>query len=227
MSWLSLARARRIPHIKSVLKCHPLQPRAHDFSGANRYKNISTPQNWSSFVGHHRVPVPRFEVSTPPIGRWLDNSCRKRHFATYQTFTSAERKSRKMLIYLTGVVAVMIGCTYAAVPLYRRFCQATGYGGTIQRRETVEEKIARHGISWCNLMPMWLMECLGSLSLLKERFPFAYNLFSKKLPCTSIKYNAFALRSSVFFLGSKLICLYSFILTQNSKQIQEWMELTI
>ncbi|KAK3409509.1 hypothetical protein EUGRSUZ_J01628 [Eucalyptus grandis] len=34
--------------------------------------------------------------------------------------------------------------SYAAVPLYRRFCQATGYGGTIQRRETVEEKIARH-----------------------------------------------------------------------------------
>lgn len=29
----------------------------------------------------------------------------------------------------------MVGCTYAAVPLYRRFCQATGYGGTVQRKE--------------------------------------------------------------------------------------------
>ncbi|KAI3722073.1 hypothetical protein L2E82_33098 [Cichorium intybus] len=28
--------------------------------------------------------------------------------------------------------------------VYRRFCQATGYGGTVQRRETVEEKIARY-----------------------------------------------------------------------------------
>ncbi|GFS39479.1 cytochrome c oxidase assembly protein CtaG / Cox11 family [Actinidia rufa] len=36
------------------------------------------------------------------------------------------------------------GYSYAAVPLYRRFCQATGYGGTVQRRESVEEKIARH-----------------------------------------------------------------------------------
>ncbi|GKV17267.1 hypothetical protein SLEP1_g27797 [Rubroshorea leprosula] len=45
-----------------------------------------------------------------------------------------------MLLYLTALV----GLTYAAVPLYRRFCQATGYGGTIQRHETVEEKIARH-----------------------------------------------------------------------------------
>lgn len=49
--------------------------------------------------------------------------------------TSTEEKSRKTLIYLTGLVVAMVGCSYAAVPLYRRFCQATGYGGTVQRRE--------------------------------------------------------------------------------------------
>ncbi|KAK9727030.1 hypothetical protein RND81_05G253500 [Saponaria officinalis] len=62
----------------------------------------------------------------------------------YTTNIIQEKKSRKMLIYLTGLVFGMVGCSYAAVPLYRRFCQATGYGGTVQRRETVEEKIARH-----------------------------------------------------------------------------------
>ncbi|CAN0881710.1 Cytochrome c oxidase assembly protein COX11, mitochondrial [Linum grandiflorum] len=40
-------------------------------------------------------------------------------------------------MYLTGLVVVMVGCTYAAVPLYRTFCQATGYGGTVQRREVL------------------------------------------------------------------------------------------
>ncbi|CAI8597165.1 unnamed protein product [Vicia faba] len=45
---------------------------------------------------------------------------------------------------LEGLVFGMVGMSYAAVPLYRRFCQATGYGGTITRRESVEEKIARH-----------------------------------------------------------------------------------
>ncbi|CAK9862053.1 unnamed protein product [Sphagnum jensenii] len=55
-----------------------------------------------------------------------------------------ENKSQAMLMYLVAMVAAMVGITYAAVPLYRKFCQATGYGGTIQRRETVEEKIARH-----------------------------------------------------------------------------------
>jgi cytochrome c oxidase assembly protein subunit 11 len=36
---------------------------------------------------------------------------------------------------LVGVVAVMIGLVAASVPLYRLFCQATGYGGTTQRAE--------------------------------------------------------------------------------------------
>lgn len=46
-----------------------------------------------------------------------------------------DRSSRKTLMYLVGVAAAMVGASYAAVPLYRRFCQATGYGGTVQRKE--------------------------------------------------------------------------------------------
>lgn len=35
---------------------------------------------------------------------------------------------------VTGLVAAgMLGMAYAAVPLYQMFCQATGYGGTVQR----------------------------------------------------------------------------------------------
>ncbi|CAL4918726.1 unnamed protein product [Urochloa decumbens] len=55
-----------------------------------------------------------------------------------------EKSSRRTLGYLLGVAVAMVGASYAAVPLYRRFCQATGYGGTVQRRESVEEKISRH-----------------------------------------------------------------------------------
>jgi cytochrome c oxidase assembly protein subunit 11 len=35
----------------------------------------------------------------------------------------------------------MIGVAYASVPLYRLFCQVTGYGGTTQRVEQYSEKI--------------------------------------------------------------------------------------
>ncbi len=37
-----------------------------------------------------------------------------------------------LAIGLLGVVAGMAGLTYASVPLYRLFCQVTGYGGTTQ-----------------------------------------------------------------------------------------------
>lgn len=53
----------------------------------------------------------------------------------YTAHALREKKSQKILVYLTALVFAMVGCTYAAVPLYRTFCQATGYGGTIQRRE--------------------------------------------------------------------------------------------
>jgi hypothetical protein len=46
-----------------------------------------------------------------------------------------EKRSRRTLGYLLGVAVAMVGASYAAVPLYRRFCQATGYGGTVQIRE--------------------------------------------------------------------------------------------
>ncbi|KAI4340440.1 hypothetical protein MLD38_025273 [Melastoma candidum] len=55
----------------------------------------------------------------------------------------SEKSSRKMLWYLSALVVPMVGSSYAAVPLYRRFCQATGYGCTVHRRESFEEKIAR------------------------------------------------------------------------------------
>jgi cytochrome c oxidase assembly protein subunit 11 len=37
------------------------------------------------------------------------------------------------VVALVGIVFGMAGLTAAAVPLYRLFCQATGYGGTTQR----------------------------------------------------------------------------------------------
>ena len=36
-------------------------------------------------------------------------------------------------LLLVSVVAAMVGLSFASVPLYRLFCQATGFGGTTQR----------------------------------------------------------------------------------------------
>ncbi len=41
---------------------------------------------------------------------------------------------------LVGLVAVMIGLAFAAVPLYRLFCQVTGYSGVPQRAEAAPDR---------------------------------------------------------------------------------------
>ncbi|MGN6468924.1 MAG: cytochrome c oxidase assembly protein [Rhizobiaceae bacterium] len=49
---------------------------------------------------------------------------------------SDQRARRRNMIaagVCTAVFVGMVGLSYAAVPLYRMFCQVTGYGGTTQR----------------------------------------------------------------------------------------------
>tara|TARA_R110002073_G_scaffold12942_2_gene55958 strand:- start:448 stop:1035 length:588 start_codon:yes stop_codon:yes gene_type:complete len=45
---------------------------------------------------------------------------------------SRASKNKRMGLMLTSVVAGMIALSFAAVPLYRIFCQVTGFGGTPQ-----------------------------------------------------------------------------------------------
>ena len=40
--------------------------------------------------------------------------------------------NRATLVILASVVGLMVGMAYASVPLYKLFCQVTGYGGTTQ-----------------------------------------------------------------------------------------------
>src|SRR3546814_8831751 len=48
---------------------------------------------------------------------------------------SGNRGNRRLALALVSVAAMMIGAAYASVPLYRLFCQVTGYGGTTQVAE--------------------------------------------------------------------------------------------
>ena len=46
------------------------------------------------------------------------------------TVTAHSRRNGATALVLALVVVGMVGMAYAAVPLYRLFCQVTGYGGT-------------------------------------------------------------------------------------------------
>jgi len=45
-----------------------------------------------------------------------------------------------LALALAGLVAVMVGLAFASVPLYRMFCQATGYGGVPQQADAAPEQ---------------------------------------------------------------------------------------
>lgn len=49
------------------------------------------------------------------------------------------RRNSRTMLTLFGVVAGMVGLSFASVPLYRIFCQVTGFGGTTQVGEAVSE----------------------------------------------------------------------------------------
>lgn len=51
-------------------------------------------------------------------------------------------KNRRMMAALLAVVALMVGGAYAAVPLYRIFCQLTGFGGTTNVAERPSEAVS-------------------------------------------------------------------------------------
>lgn len=49
--------------------------------------------------------------------------------------TPDSAKNRRVALISAAVVVGMVGLAYASVPLYRLFCQVTGFGGTTQRAE--------------------------------------------------------------------------------------------
>jgi cytochrome c oxidase assembly protein subunit 11 len=52
------------------------------------------------------------------------------------------RRNGATVLVLAAVVAGMVGLSFASVPLYRLFCQATGFGGTTQRADAAPAKAA-------------------------------------------------------------------------------------
>jgi cytochrome c oxidase assembly protein subunit 11 len=56
--------------------------------------------------------------------------------------------NRRTALGLVALVAVMVGLSFAAVPLYRIFCAKTGWAGTPQRAAAAPETVASDMVIW-------------------------------------------------------------------------------
>lgn len=56
-------------------------------------------------------------------------------------------KNTKTLLLVLGIVAGMTVLAFASVPLYRLFCQVTGFGGTTMRSDTLPDQILERKVT--------------------------------------------------------------------------------
>ena len=57
--------------------------------------------------------------------------------------TTGGGRNTALALVLGGLVVGMVGVAFAAVPLYRLFCQVTGFGGTTQRAEAPDGTLGK------------------------------------------------------------------------------------
>ena len=94
-------------------------------------------------------------VTVPTSVCCTGSSCKGSRFLStghnqWKSSSSQQRSAnRNTLMYVVAIAIAVTGLSYAAVPLYRIFCQATGYGGTvikvdagqkIQEMKAIEER---------------------------------------------------------------------------------------
>ncbi len=61
--------------------------------------------------------------------------------------SSLKQKNSSLALSLLGFAAGMIMLAYASVPLYRLFCQVTGFGGTVQIAKAAPQTVLERSVS--------------------------------------------------------------------------------
>src|SRR3954447_16391551 len=61
--------------------------------------------------------------------------------------TALERRNRLIGASAGLVFVFMVGAAFAGVPLYRAFCQATGYDGTVSRATAAPDRVLANEVS--------------------------------------------------------------------------------
>ncbi|KAJ4494792.1 cytochrome c oxidase assembly protein CtaG/Cox11-domain-containing protein [Lentinula edodes] len=106
-------------------------------------------------------PSPSLSPSRGPIRVGPTPRYRSRE----EMYADRAKKNRSLLMYTGAVIVSFLGLTYAAVPLYRLFCSATGFAGTPSTRTQ-----AAPGPEYPEWMPEWLKILLSPSTSSQDRF---------------------------------------------------------
>lgn len=107
-------------------KSYPI--RTHFSLSVSPVRRISPPFNFLAICSHRHS----LKRTNPHI-----LSCSPLHQSRHYSGRSASNTSA--VRYIIATTIVVLGLSYAAVPLYRMFCQASGYGGTVTKVDAGEK----------------------------------------------------------------------------------------
>ncbi|KAL6774500.1 COX11 [Auxenochlorella protothecoides x Auxenochlorella symbiontica] len=98
------------------------------------------PSGASTALVREELPPQVFHDTQRRIARRLFTTGRSLH-SPQHVYERTKAASSEHALYLVGMTVALVGATYGAVPVYRMFCAATGYGGTVQEGASVEAKL--------------------------------------------------------------------------------------
>eukprot|EP00730_Choanoeca_flexa_P019109 TRINITY_DN9323_c0_g1_i2.p1 TRINITY_DN9323_c0_g1~~TRINITY_DN9323_c0_g1_i2.p1 ORF type:complete len:235 (+),score=30.64 TRINITY_DN9323_c0_g1_i2:162-866(+) len=88
------------------------------------------------FTGHYNAIGRPLAQAEPQLTR---TPLFRRFYRTNESVPQQENADTA--IYIASTTIFVLGFAYASVPLYRAFCQATGYGGTVNKHEEDRLKV--------------------------------------------------------------------------------------
>ena len=142
----------------------------------------------------------------------------------------AEHRNRRVALALGGVVVLMLGAAYAAVPLYALFCEVTGFGGTTQvadgnpkgviaRQMTVRfDSNVEGGLPWTVVAAKPVMDQIGSV----ETVNFTARNLTQKAVTGQAVFNVTPEQAGIYF--NKIEC---FCFTEQTLQPGETVEMPV
>ena len=81
-----------------------------------------------------------FATRTLRYRKSIINPFLKQNVVVRHAHQGVHQRNQRFLLYGLATVVGVVGGSYAAVPLYKIFCQATGFGGTVQKASEVRAR---------------------------------------------------------------------------------------
>jgi len=137
---MSLVTLRKIPVFRPGTElCLKKTKETCQSTISNCFRNVSSKGSTKPAIS----PVKQYNSTKPtsPVKQYNQKQRENTFWKRFDKFFEvkeqppipSKERNRTSMMYVASAVMFTVGATYAAVPLYRIFCQETGYGGTTQK----------------------------------------------------------------------------------------------